>query len=101
VAGGIVCAYALLGGRVTLRQALAATLLFAALLAGIELASGMVTIYVTDIAKLIAMNSGTLLPRLLQASSLNFGIVATTLALAALLLWLDRGTFFSAGAARL
>jgi hypothetical protein len=39
---------------------------------------------------LVAMNSGTLLPRFLQATSLNFGIVAAAASLAILLLWADR-----------
>lgn len=87
VAGGIIAGYALLSGRVTLRSVLAGVLAFALILAGVELASGMVSLYVLDIAKLVAMNGGTLLPRFLQATSLNFGIVGAAAGLALLLVW--------------
>ncbi|MGB3388317.1 MAG: hypothetical protein WBA88_10085 [Pseudaminobacter sp.] len=90
VAGGVIAAYALLSMRVTLRQAIACALIFLAALGAIELANGLVSQYVADILALVGMNSGTLLPRFLQATSLNFGVVAPATALAGLLFLADR-----------
>lgn len=90
VAGGIIAAYAFLAGRVTFRHGLEASIAFALALACIQLSSGMVGIYVDDILKLVEMNSGTLLPRFLQAASLNFGVILVASVLALLLLWSDR-----------
>ncbi|RUM98720.1 hypothetical protein EET67_06360 [Pseudaminobacter arsenicus] len=95
VAGGIIAAYALLSGRVTWRIAILCSLIFFAVLAGIELSSGLASQYIFDIMSLVAMNKGTLLPRFLQATSLNFGIVATAGSLALLLLWSDRRSLTS------
>lgn len=89
VAAGIICAFAFVAGRVPLRFALAALAAFAAALGLLELVGGLVNLYVADIAALVRMNSGTLLPRFLQATSLNFGIVLPAVALIALLLWVD------------
>ncbi|WP_395451000.1 hypothetical protein ACHMW7_15135 [Aminobacter sp. UC22_36] len=99
VAGGIIAAYAFLAGRVKFRCALEALAIFAAVLAVIEVASGLVSHYVTDILRLVAMNSGTLLPRFLQSMSINFGVVAATSALALVLLWSDRRKLFERFAA--
>lgn len=95
VAGGCIAAYALLAGRVRFTTALACAAAFLALLAGLELATGIVGAYLADIIALIRLNSDTLAPRFLQAASTNFGIFATTVALAALLLWTDRGRLLS------
>lgn len=89
VAGGIIAAYALLSGRVTLTSALACTFAFLAFLAALELKDGIVSHYVGDIARLVAMNKGTLLPRFLQATSLNFGVVASACCLALIVVWAD------------
>jgi hypothetical protein len=99
VAGGIIAAYAFLAGRVKFRYALEALVIFAAVLAVIEVASGLVSHYVTDILRLVAMNSGTLLPRFLQSMSINFGVVFATSALALVLLWSDRRKLFERFAA--
>ncbi len=90
VAGGVIAAYALLSGRVTLSSVLAGALAFALILAGMEFADGMVSHYVLDIAELVSMNGGTLLPRFLQATSLNFGVVGAAASLAVLLVWAGR-----------
>ncbi|MEZ5780959.1 MAG: hypothetical protein R3D70_04820 [Rhizobiaceae bacterium] len=90
VAGGIIAAYALLAGRVSLRSALVSSFAFVAILGAIELTTGEVSVYIHDILLLVKMNSGTLVPRLLQSASLNFGILAPTGILALLLLWSDR-----------
>lgn len=90
VAGGIICAYALLSGRVTLKTAVLCAAAFLVVVAAIELTCGMVSQYVFDIMSLVAMNSGTLLPRFLQATSLNFAIVASAVSLALLVLWAER-----------
>lgn len=89
LAGGLICAFALVAGRITLRDALIAAVAFMAILAGIEISSGLVASYVNDIIVLVGLNSGTLVPRLLRALSQNFGIVLATTALVAVLVWVD------------
>ncbi|HEY4192505.1 MAG TPA: hypothetical protein VGM46_07645 [Mesorhizobium sp.] len=89
VAGGFIAAYALISGKVTWKHAILAAAAFLLVLGGIELMNGLVSQYVIDITKLVQMNSDTLLPRFLQATSLNFGIVASATALALVLLWSD------------
>ena len=90
VAGGMIAAYAFLAGRVPFRFALASALVFLAALGLFEVLTGLVSVYATDILLLVRMNSGTLAPRFLQATSLNFGILASTSALALVLIWADR-----------
>ncbi|WP_269929700.1 hypothetical protein [Aminobacter sp. HY435] len=90
VAGGLICVYAFAAGRVGLKYAIASVLAFAAALAGLELTNGLVSHYMTDILRLVGMNSGTLLPRFLQAASINFGAVLAASMLALLLLWIER-----------
>lgn len=75
VAGTLLCLMAFAAGRLAFRSAVAAALLFAAVLAGVELSLGAVSAYVADILALLAVNDGSLLPRLLQAASLNAGLL--------------------------
>ena len=95
VAAGCIAAYALLAGRLKLKMALASAAAFLVLLAGLELSTGIVGAYLADIIALVRLNSDTLAPRFLQAASMNFGIVAPTIALAALLAWTDRTRLWS------
>ncbi|MBA3446116.1 MAG: hypothetical protein H0T56_00630 [Pseudaminobacter sp.] len=90
VAALMLCAFAFAAGRLAFRYAVASALAFAAILAGIELASGLVSSYIGDILALVATNSETLLPRLVQSVSINFGVVASSLALCLVLLFADR-----------
>ncbi|WP_204271808.1 hypothetical protein, partial [Escherichia coli] len=60
---------------------------FMAIIAGMEVSSGLVGRYIHDILILISLNSGSLLPRILQASSLSFGIVGSAGILVFVLLW--------------
>lgn len=76
VAAGLICLFALMAGRLQVKDASLAATVFAVILAVIEIASGLVSGYLTDILQLLTMNSGTLLPRVLQALSINFGIFA-------------------------
>jgi hypothetical protein len=89
VAGGIICFYAFLAGRVPLKPALAIAALFVVVLAGLELFTHMVTRYIADILALLQMNSGTIAPRFLQATSLNFGMVAASVGLIGVLAWMS------------
>jgi hypothetical protein len=98
LAGGLIAAFALLAGRLDLRQALAAAGIACAVLLALELGSGMVSAYVESIAALVAINAGSILPRFLQAGSLHLDIVAAGSALIAALLWLDRSGIAAAAA---
>ncbi|MBC6716136.1 hypothetical protein [Aurantimonas coralicida] len=70
--GALICAFAFAAGRVSLRTAIGALLGFLAVLALLELTTGVVSAYVGDIAALVALNEGSILPRFLQAASIHF-----------------------------
>jgi hypothetical protein len=90
IAAIVLCAFAVLAGRISIRQALLAAASFLALLAGMEALSGIISHYVRDILALVALNTESLAPRFLQAASHTFGVVAPAGALALLLIWSDR-----------
>lgn len=76
LAAGLICAFALLAGRVRSRDAAVIAVLFCAALAVLELSTGIVSSYLQDVLILADMNSGTLLPRVFQSLSINFGVSA-------------------------
>ncbi len=76
VAALILCGYGFVSGRIGWRAALASGGTFLALLAALELNDSLISHYLRDILALVEKNSGTLLPRFLQATSQTFGIVA-------------------------
>ena len=90
VSGAMICLFAFMAGRVPLRYALAAAGAFLAVLALLELTSGLVSHYVQDILALVAINSGSLAPRFLQAMSHTFGVLLPGGALILLLIWSGR-----------
>ncbi len=75
IAGVILCLMAFAAGRLGLRSAVTAALIFFGILAAIELSLGAVSAYVADILALVDVNDGILLARLLQAASLNAGLL--------------------------
>ncbi|KQV31463.1 hypothetical protein ASE23_06860 [Rhizobium sp. Root73] len=75
VAGLVLCLMAFLTGRLPLRAALVGGGVFFAAIGFIELTSGTVSAYATDILSLVVINDTSLLPRLLQAASINFSVV--------------------------
>lgn len=85
VAGGLLCLTAFLAGRLRFHAAFIAGLLFLAACGVIELWSGLVSAYAGDILSLLEINDSSLLPRLLQAASLNFGMVLACFLLALVL----------------
>ncbi|OJF91085.1 hypothetical protein [Pararhizobium antarcticum] len=87
VAGVILCAMAFAAGRLGLRAAILAGLVFFATIAVLEGTTGMVTAYAADILALLAVNNTSLIPRLVQAASLNFGIVLASSVLCIILFW--------------
>lgn len=96
LAATVLAVYALLTGRLRPRDALVAGGVFAALLALVQLGTGLVSAYVTDVLALVGINSALLAPRFLQAASLNFGISVAAGLLACVLLWSDRRLLQSA-----
>lgn len=93
VAGIILCLTALAAGRLRLRDAISAALLFFGALALVELALGAVSAYIGDILALLDVNDGILLTRLLQAASLNAGLLLPAGVLCLTLLLLGFKTF--------
>lgn len=76
LSGGLVLAFALLSGRVTLREALSVAAICFGVVILIEFMSGMTRAYVQDIILLATSNSSTLLPRFMRAASLHLGVLA-------------------------
>lgn len=93
LAGTMLVGYAVLAGRMRLRDAaIAAGAVVAALLA-LDLATGLVRAYVGDILTLVALNSGTLLPRILTVASVKFNVIGPALLLLGVLVlavWRER-----------
>ncbi len=95
VAAGLICLFALAAGRLPLRDAIVSALLFGLALAALEVWGRIVSGYIADILQLLSMNRGTLLPRVLQALSINFGIVASLGLLVLALMIADRADIAS------
>jgi hypothetical protein len=92
---GLICIFALVTGRVRIRDAAVAALVFATVIAVIEISSRLVSGYVSDIILLLGMNSGSLMPRIFQALSINFGIAASLGLLILVLTSADRSAILS------
>ncbi|HTO30640.1 MAG TPA: hypothetical protein VL202_05625 [Pararhizobium sp.] len=74
-AGVVLCLMAFAAGRLPLRAAITSGLVFVAVIGLAELSSGIVSAYANDILSLVLLNDTSLIPRLLQAASINFGVV--------------------------
>jgi hypothetical protein len=94
VAGVVLCLMAFLAGRLPLRAAVASGAFFLAAIAVIEATTGTVSAYIADIQSLVLINDTSLLPRLLQAASLNFETVLACSLLCLVLLLTNYRTFF-------
>jgi hypothetical protein len=85
LAGGLICLFALISGRVAIKPAIVAALIFTLLVGAIELLTGSITAYVSDIIALVKLNSGGLAGRMLQSASRMFAVSAATITLALVL----------------
>ena len=81
VTGALMVGYAVLAGRLRLRDAVAAAVLVLGTLGALDLATGLVRAYVADILALLALNTGALLPRFLTVASVKFNVVGPCLLL--------------------
>ena len=81
VTGAILVGYAVIVGRLRLRDAVAAAALVLAALGALDLATGIVRAYIADILALLALNTGALLPRFLTVASVKFNVVGPCLLL--------------------
>jgi hypothetical protein len=82
VAGAMLVGYAVLTGRMRLRDACLAAAAAIGALAAIDLATGgLARAYLDDILVLLKLNTGALLPRFLTVASFKFEVIAPTLAL--------------------
>ncbi|MBO6637280.1 MAG: hypothetical protein JJ920_05025 [Roseitalea sp.] len=84
-AAGLICLVALAAGRIHLVGAIASAVIFAAALAGVELATGLVSAYVGDVVALLQINDASLASRLVQGASRVGGTVIFAGLLGALL----------------
>lgn len=76
IAAGLLCAFAFVAGRMTMREVLGTVAAFLLALVTLDATLGVVRAYLADISLLVRLNEGNLLSRFLQASSLHFGILA-------------------------
>jgi hypothetical protein len=81
VAGAMLVGYAVLVGRLKLREALVAAAAVLAALGALDLATGIVRAYLANIITLIELNTGTLLPRFVTVASVKFNVIAPCVAL--------------------
>lgn len=81
VTGTMLVGYAVLAGRLRLRDGVAAAGLVLAALGVLDLATGLVRAYLADILALLALNTGALLPRFLTVASVKFNVVGPCLLL--------------------
>ena len=86
LAAGLLCALALLSGRVSVRVAVSASGVFAGGLVVLQFLNGAPLAYLADIATLLQRNGDGMARRLLQAGSVWFGTVAAAAVLATILL---------------
>lgn len=92
-AGGLLCLMAFLAGRLPLRAALVAATVCLVTIGLFEIATGVVSAYADDILSLVRINDASLLPRLLQAASINFGVILSCGILAFVLFFNEFATF--------
>ncbi len=85
VSGTLLVGYAMLSGRMRLRDGVAAAAAVLAALGLLEAATGLTSAYLADILTLLELNTGTLLPRFLTVASVKFNVVGPALALMGLL----------------
>lgn len=76
LSGGLILAFALLAGRITLREALITATICGVAVGLLELVSGITLAYINDIVALATANSGALLPRFMTATSQHLGVLA-------------------------
>lgn len=81
VSGAALVGYAVLAGRMRLRDAVTAASVVIACLLLIELTTGIVYAYVEDILNLAMLNSASFLRRFLTLGSIKFNVIAPCLAL--------------------
>lgn len=85
VTGTLLVGYALAVGRMRLADVAAAAALTILALGGIEVSTGLVSAYVSDIFELLALNTDDLLPRFLTVASVKFNVIGALAALLAVL----------------
>ena len=81
VTGTLLVGYAMLSGRMRLRDGIAAAMAVIAALGLLEWATGLTSAYIADILTLLGLNTGTLLPRFITVASVKFNVIGPALAL--------------------
>lgn len=87
--GGLFGVVAVLGGRIAFRNLLVAFVLFVVSLILINLGTGMISAYLSDIVQLAQLNQESLLPRFRTVISNKFDVILPAVALTAVLLLVD------------
>lgn len=90
LAGAILVSYACISGRMRFFEAVVAAAGCVTALLLIDWPAGLIRAYLADIFTLLSLNTGTLLPRLLTVASNKFGVVFSSLVLAAYLVWTQK-----------
>lgn len=76
VSGALLVGYAVLVGRLRVRDAVLAAVLVLVSLGALDLATGMVQAYVDDILTLLRLNTGSLSSRFVTVAALNLNVIA-------------------------
>lgn len=96
--GGLFGLAALLAGRIALRNVVIAAVVFIAVLLLLELNGRMISAYLGDIAMLVGLNEGAMLPRFLTVLSLKLDVVLPAALLTLVLFWTEKPRrFFDRG----
>ncbi len=89
LAGGIITVAALVTGKLRWRDILFLALPALAIVAALELWNGIVSAYLSDVAELVVLNQGALLPRILTVLSLHLPVITAAAMLPLFLIWHD------------
>ncbi|SFD38017.1 hypothetical protein [Devosia psychrophila] len=91
LAGGMIGLFALLAGRIALRNVALAALIFVVPLAVSEFAVHFVSSYLSNIAQLVGLNEGSWLSRVLMVISAKLNVLVPVGVMCAMLAWLSLG----------
>jgi hypothetical protein len=89
IAGGIITVAALFNGKLRWRDLAWLALPALAIITALQIWNGIISAYLSDVAELVALNQGALLPRILTVLSLHLPVITAGAALPVFLIWND------------
>jgi hypothetical protein len=95
VVGVLLVLHAGLAGRLAWRAALVVSGIFGTGLVLLQWKTGLISAYISDIAELVGMNTGYLLPRIMTVLSVKFDVIAAAAMLILVVGWQSRKSWFA------